>query len=345
MASQAILLSENSTKLKSIETVFEALEQHHKKVIEKALGVGCVFPVFYPDINRWYDDDMTGPNFNDGKHWVSRYNSQGVLSPLTVEALNNMHGSVAKLSETEGGIMRYYAEMGGFSEIIPNRFFHGSRQGANVFWNQEHQEACKTCGLKSALRVCLENEDRVNSDAACKFEETIRIPLNDFDPLAAPFSMNLTECDTFFSGLKRAYEVYLNHPDRAILVHCSQGQSRSGIFVLLFLMLLVQTGFSPIDDADSTHSNSVILLRCMNFLLEKRAVVSISDRWQPFIDYFFATDCRLYDILYPKEEKEEAKKEDSSPSSSSNVENVNEPTIHPTFDEHPEEKFEGSHLE
>ena len=241
----------------------------HSDIIDKAKSKGIIFPVYSEHASRWEMED--GGLFDPEAAYSWSRNvprdlalSEQLIGPEFSGSLRRCAEKLASMQNDEEALMDYFSEMQNASEVIPGFLFHASRDGA-IHFDSELK--------RNTLRICLEDIDGLEGLEGSKFLKTLRVPLDDGSPLAVAPSMSFEQFCAFSSALQESIR---RHASALRLVHCSQGQSRSGLFVLCFLMTAL-----PLSPSPDRH-----LSQCIDFLSSKRKILDFASRWYPFQVYY-----------------------------------------------------------
>lgn len=252
---------------------YEEYETHHANFVQQILQDGITLPEWNSEKKGWYDIDSPG---NPTQSWES-----GCLSALGngnecyVAALESCKKKIARMQETEEGMDRYFEEMQSATFIniqLKDRVFgvfQASQSGAKMFANNSSQ----------SLRVCLENKDGLDLAAQQCFEQNIHVPLDDGSPFSRAPSMSKSEYAQFTDALLEAMNWKIESKGGSVLVHCSQGQSRSGLFVVCLFFILCKK-------SNPDKSNDKLLGEVISSVSKDRNILDFSPRWYSFLPFF-----------------------------------------------------------
>lgn len=264
---------------------YEALEKHHKQVTQHAAELGTEFPMLSEDKNRWLGEDHNIYDPNSPRSWSTKSVTEASILHERVRELMAVNSEALQLMQDEEGLVSYFWQMENASCILsePVELYHASREGAKRYKGQH------------TVRYSLENIDGLSEEESQHYEASHFIPLDDGSPLTTDYSMSAEEHRTFFRNLQAAFDDLALK--KRVLVHCSQGQSRSGIFVLLLVLALHVHGVLKLPGVADGLSNGDLLLQAVKFIAQKRKIISFSERWHPFIDFFASPSVRLTDLV------------------------------------------------
>jgi len=135
----------------------------------------------------------------------------------------------------------------------------------------------------NVVRVCLESTPSISGDFA-------HIDLDDGTPMMETPSMSYEQFCLFLATLEKVFLSAQNR-DQNIIVNCSQGQSRSGLFVVCLLMKLSMCDeFSPNMEARipkefliKTSDWTQLLCSTYKFVNFRRVITYVNPKFVPFL--------------------------------------------------------------
>lgn len=252
---------------------WEKYETYHKEFIQEIVQKGITLPEWDDQKKGWYDEaSNTGPSSS----WENGYlNALGAPNCYT-NALQLCKSKLNKMQENDEDMDRYFKEMEQATNLniqMKSKFsiFHASRNGAKLFANDISNIA------KNTLRVCLENKDGLDSLTQQHFAYNLYVPLDDSSPFSRVPSMGKNEYEQFTNALGFVIN-WLQESKGHVLIHCSQGQSRSGLFVVCLLFILHKI--------DNIQSDDLNLGTIISMVSMQRNILDFSPRWYSFLPFF-----------------------------------------------------------
>lgn len=191
--------------------------------------------------------------------------------------LDDVQGRISALQTTDEGLDEYFSCMANPSLILTlangTKIWQCSSDGVSKFG----------IDTLNPVRVCLGASPKIQGNFH-------HIDLNDGYPMMINPSLTPDQFKSFISTLEKVL-IATTHPNQNIIINCSQGQSRSGLFVICLLMHLARrrqitqkmTETIPLNYSIQTTDSNRLLCSVYSFVNFKRVTVHVNPKFIPFM--------------------------------------------------------------
>ena len=266
------------------------IASHHKAVISDS----ALF-VTYPEYNENVDAKWVFPGTEtpfqsfQTNSWMKCIDSNTALMPDTRRLLVTLEQNEHTLlmSPMYGSYMNHSSDLlDGLTfwetgESAKGLLFQGSAKAASLFADRpEHIH-----------RVTLDINTPKTVDWASMYESCSEVFLNDYGYLTRLGEIGLPNDGKFFQEINYCFNRIQNK--LPVLVHCSQGQSRSGLFVSILIMLLHLKGVVRLPDDGAALESEALFYRSAMWVSGRHPPLHFSEVWHTFVDFFIAYNLYL----------------------------------------------------
>jgi predicted protein tyrosine phosphatase len=265
---------------------FESFERHSKDFMLYASQKGIVIPSYEEKSDCYFSpsgEEMSP--YNQPNSWETMFSTLEIFYDLAQVHEFCKERFVQAATFTEDAPWEVFLDIMASAQQIATfsgRIFIGSQASAERFATPSTTNVVSLLS-KSSNPVVNQNGE---------FNNVFRVPLDD-SVTTTDLSINSDQFCAFISAIKYCVSEISMNDENDILIHCSQGQSRSGLFATCLLFILCAMGkFSPepgMDHIQAKTNPRKVIASCYKHINTFRPVIDINARFFLFLDWFAMT--------------------------------------------------------
>ena len=275
-----------------MEAQFSKYTATHAELCRLARTQTIKFPSYDPQSKKYFVSNNPGQTVpwdaNRPDTWDDNFGK--TVSPELAQVFAHAQGKIASLQLSDQGLDEYFSCMANPSLIL-------TLGNGTKIWQCSAEGVVKLgTNTPNAVRVSLESTPTISGDFT-------HVCLDDGTPMMETPSINYEQLCLFLSTLEKAF-LAAQQPNQNIIVNCSQGQSRSGLFVICLLMKLsVSDGFHqslaeriPQEFLIKTSDWNQLLCSTYKFVNFRRVITYVNPKFVPFLIFMaitiYASNCK-----------------------------------------------------
>lgn len=262
---------------------YALMASHHKAVISDSASI-VSFPEYSKEHERWlFPGTETLYQTSDPKSWMSTLFYNTALMPATRRLLTELEEKTRMLL----GDPMYGTYMTRASDLLDGLFFLDTKESARGLLFQGSARVAQTGhGLPEYIhRVTLSHNHPKDVPWNTLYESCSEVFLDDTGLLSKTTEFGLPPDGQFFQEIEYCFNRIRNK--LPVFVHCSQGQSRSGLFVSVLITVLHLRGVIRLHDIIELESEA-LFYRAVIWASSKHPPLVFSEIWHTFVDFFMA---------------------------------------------------------
>lgn len=263
--------------LKNLPRIYESYLRHYRGIVEEARKADIEIPILEGESlvgegGKIYD--CMGPRSWDVKWQEARLYGAATTAAFARSASTSPYPDPDPESPDDIEFLLQYVNEP--TDVLDGRLIMTSREGAKSMTN------------KGVVCICCEHTPGMSQADKEAFYEWTHVPLDDFRGChpTDTVTFRYDDLELLWLNLLQAVDHFLG--GKSVLAHCSQGQSRSGLFVTMMFGLLYRLKCVKLD-LSSYESyldpRERVFAAIFDFIKDRRRVLAYSCIWWPFIDF------------------------------------------------------------
>lgn len=298
---------QNRDNVKNIYSLFSKFHEEKTRLLNEK-GISYSVKKRGADGEYRFYDTITGKIYEDSKS--NTYSTKlanrdqdmiKIISKEVVDVFFLDQQSLTSLSITEEGQSIYFEESEKLSRISNNVYIGGisgiKATARGIGDGEKIKTIVRMYGRDPVLDKNVYSYDLQNhpmtKDLSEKFHGFKSIQLNDSDPMEKENPITEKEFEKLIYGVYDAYDKYTRE-NAIIVINCSAGQSRSHLFLTMFLFLLFkrkpENSIIREIGLKSSDNNLTIFKEIETFLIKKREILLYSPRWITFLAFLYQNE-------------------------------------------------------